>query len=121
MELSLLVVQLVVSLTIYNVWLLRFGKATNWRGGDAASMKEEFAVYGLPTWVMFAVGFLKLSLATFLVVGIWNPTFTKPSAMFLAVLMLAAVIMHFKVQDPPRKSLPAAFMLLLCLSIIFLA
>ena len=108
-------IQVVVALGIYNVWLLRFGKSTNWRGGTARTMKEEFAVYGLPGWLMGVVGFLKLLFATLLIVGLWVPVVTRPAAAGLAVLMAGAVAMHFKVKDPPLRSLPAFVMLVLSL------
>ena len=42
------IAQLIIALGILNVWLLRFNKATIYRGGSAKNMKEEFATYGLP-------------------------------------------------------------------------
>ena len=99
------IIQVAVALGMYNVWLLRFGKSTNWRGGTAR--KEEFAVHGLPGWFMGVVGFLKLLFATLLIVGVWYPVVTRPAAGGLAVLMAGAVAMHFKVKDPPLRSLPA--------------
>jgi hypothetical protein len=87
----------------------------SWRGGDARSLKEEFRVYGLPAWSMGVIGSLKILLAAGLVAGIWLPAVTRPAAAGLAVLMAGAVAMHFKVGDPPRKSLPAFCVLLLCL------
>lgn len=112
--------QIIVALGILNVWLLRYGKDTEWRGGDARSMKEEFAVYGLPSWVMGVVGFLKLLFAVGLIAGIWFPFFTQPAAAGLAVLMLGAVAMHFKVKDPMKRALPAAAMLVMSLLVVFL-
>jgi len=76
-------------------------------------MKEEFAVYGLPGWFMYFIGFLKLSFAVLLIAGIWIPSMTVPAAIGMAVLMLGAVAMHVKVKDPMQKSLPAFCMLLL--------
>jgi uncharacterized membrane protein YphA (DoxX/SURF4 family) len=111
------IIQLVVGLGIYNVWLLRFGKATNWRGGNAKSMREEFAVYGLPSWSVSAVGFLKLLCATALILGVWFPALTRPAGLGLAMLMAGAVAMHVKVKDPIPKSLPALTMLVLSLFI----
>lgn len=115
MEIAVTVIQVIVALGIYNVWLLRFGKATSWRGGNAANMKEEFAVYGLPPVAVGVIGALKLILATLLIIGIWVPAVTKPAALGLAVLMLGAVSMHLKVKDPIQKSLPATTMLALSL------
>lgn len=114
-ETAVTVIQVIVALGIYNVWLLRFGKATSWRGGNATNMKEEFAAYGLPPVAVGIIGALKLILATLLIVGIWAPTVTKPAALGLAVLMLGAVSMHLKVKDPIQKSLPATTMLVLSL------
>jgi hypothetical protein len=109
------IVQVVIALGIYNVWLVRYGRSTNWRGGTAQNLKEEFAVYGLPGWFMGIVGFLKLLFATLLIVGIWFPLVTKPAAAGMAVLMAGAVTMHLKVKDPFLRSLPAFTMLILSL------
>lgn len=117
MSTLILVAQIVVALAILNVWLLRAQKATAWRGGDATNMREEFAVYGLPEWFMRVVGALKVTFAALLVAGIWVPALTKPAAVGLGLLMLGAVVMHFKVGDPPRKSLPAFTLLALCAAI----
>jgi uncharacterized membrane protein YphA (DoxX/SURF4 family) len=105
--------QVVIAMGILNVWLLRFGKPTEWRGGDAKNMKEEFAVYGLPAWSVGVVGFLKILLAALLIAGIWLPAVTKPAAIGMAVLMLGAVSMHIKVKDPLQRSLPAFCVLVL--------
>jgi len=115
MDLAVKIIQVVVALGIYNVWLLRFRKSTSWRGGTAQSLREEFEVYGLPGWFMGVVGLLKLLCATLLIVGIWFPPVTRPAAAGLAVLMLGAVAMHVKVKDPAMRSLPAFTMLVLCL------
>jgi len=110
-----LVFQLIIALGILNVWMLRSGKSTTWRGGDAQNMKEEFEVYGLPEWFMRVVGVMKISFATLLIVGVWVPGVTPYAAAGMVALMIGAVGMHIKVKDPIRKSLPA--MSLLCLSL----
>ena len=113
-------IKLIIGLGIYNVWLLRTRKVTNWRGGDAKNMKEEFAVYGLPGWFMNVVGFFKLLFATLLIVSIWVPSLTLPAAVGMGLLMLGAVSMHFKVKDPPKKALPSFTLFVLCLFVAFL-
>lgn len=110
--------QLIIALGIYNVWLLRYNKASPFRGGNANSMTEEFRVYGLPDWSLPVVMVLKLGLATALLLGIWQPPLVLPAAAGMAILMLGAVSMHCKARDPIRKATPAATLLLLCLIII---
>ena len=111
-----IVIQILIALTILNVWLVRFGKPTSWRGDSASNMKEEFEVYGLPGWFVPLIGGAKLVLAAALVVGVWVPALVQPAAIGMAILMAGAVAMHLKVQDPPEKSFPAFSML--CLSVI---
>lgn len=120
MELAVQVVQVVVALVIFNVWLLRFNKTTEWRGGSASNMKEEFDAYGLPTGSVYVVGALKLLCAAGLIAGIWFPQLVLPSAIGLAVLMAGAVAMHIKIGDPMKKSFPAFTMLVLSVLIAVL-
>lgn len=105
--------QVVVGLGLLNVWLIRFSKSTPWRGGEAKNMREEFAVYGLPLWLMWAVGVVKISLGLLLLAGLWVPGLAKPAALGITVLMLGALAMHLKISDPWKRSVPALAVLVL--------
>jgi len=115
------VVRLIVSLGIYNVWLLRFDKATPYRGGEAKNMKEEFASYGLSERFMKTIGFFKLLTATLILLGFWFPTLELIGALGLSALMAGAVAMHLKVKDPIKKALPALGMLSMSLFLLLQA
>lgn len=117
MQLVIPALQVVAALVLLSVWLVRFGRATPYRGGNAQSMKEEFAAYGLPAWSMYVVGTLKVGLAVALIAGLWLPAVVVPAALLLGGLMLGAVAMHLKIRDPLRKSMPALVMLLLSICI----
>jgi len=109
--------QIIVALGLLNVWLLRFNQSTAYRGGGARSMPEEFAAYGLPGWMIYAVGALKVGGALCLVTGIWFPSLVFPAALVIGVLMVGALAMHFRIGDPVKKSVPALFMLTSCILI----
>ena len=81
------------------------------RGGDAASMKDEFAVYGLPIWSVYVVGGLKIIGATLLLLGIAYPVMVAPSALIICTLMVGAVAMHLKIRDTPLKTAPSLLVL----------
>lgn len=120
MEWIKIAIQLLIAVSIFNVWILRFSKSTSWRGGAAKNMKEEFELYGLPQWFMWLIGILKLTLATLLIVGIFVPALIEPAAIGMAVLMLGAIIMHIKVKDSLIKSFPAfTFLVLSIVLLIF--
>lgn len=119
MELLHTLCQLAIGLGILNVWFLRSKRKTSYRGGGAASLKEEFAAYGLPGWMFVVVGILKVGAALALLAGVFLPDLVKPAAIVMAGLMGGAVVMHVKVKDPAEKSLPAATLLLLSLVLIF--
>jgi uncharacterized membrane protein YphA (DoxX/SURF4 family) len=115
-----IILQLIIALGIFNVWLLRPSRATAWRGGGARTMREEFAAYGLPEWSMWAVGALKLGFAVLLIVGIWAPGAADLAALGIAVLMAGAVFMHLNIRDPLKKALPSFTLLVLSLVVIAL-
>lgn len=117
MRTIMVILQLTAAFGLLNVWLLRFNRRTAYRGGEAASMPEEFAAYGLPVWFAYVVGTLKVGAALALIAGIWFPAVVLPAAALICVLMLGALAMHARIGDPLRKSLPALGMLVLCLAI----
>ena len=111
MRTLLIVLQLAVALGLLNVWLLRFNRSTAYRGGDASSMREEFARYGLPLWSMWLIGVLKVGAALCLIAGLWLPFLVLPAAVLISALMIGALAMHLKIRDPLKKSLPALLVL----------
>jgi hypothetical protein len=113
--------QIIAALGIFNVWLLRFGQDTEYRGGNASNMSEEFMVYSLPPVAVYIVGFLKIASAIGLLAGIFLQSLVIPSATLLAALMIGASGMHLKIKDPFKKSIPALIMLALCVAILLLA
>lgn len=114
MEILKIVLLLIVGLGILNVWLLRFNKNTSFRGGSAGDMVEEFQAYGLPTKLVYIVGFIKCSLALLLIVGIWVESLVLPAALGMGIMMLGAIAMHIKIGDTWRQTLPALSLLIIC-------
>lgn len=119
MDYITIALQVIVALSILNVWLLQYNKPTQWRGGNATNILEEFKVYGLPVWMCYAVGFLKVTLALALFLAIWYPNLQQLAALGLATLLLGSITMHFKIKDPLKKSFPAFLFLCMCLYIAF--
>lgn len=111
MNTLLYAVQCIVALGLVNVWVIRFGKKTPYRGGASENLPDEFAAYGLPPWSLWFVGAFKLGCAILFLAGIWFPVAVAPTAAVLALLMLGALFMHMKVRDPLVRSLPATLML----------
>ena len=109
------ILQILIAFGLVNVWLVRSGRATKYRGAGAQNMKQEFAVYGLPSWFMYVIGFLKMVIALVMIIGLFVPQIMYPfgflALIVLSVLMLGALSMHIKVRDPFIKMLPALLML----------
>lgn len=117
----LVILQLVVGLGLLNVWMIRRGGPTSYRGGQAQTLRGEFAAYSLPLWMFYLVGGLKVVAGLALIVGIWVPTIVRPAALLVAVLMVGAIAMHLKVKDPVQRSLPALAVLAMCAWIVKLS
>ncbi len=115
-----IVLQIIVGLGLLNVWLLRCGRKTPYRGKGAASLRGEFEAYGLPIWAMWVIGALKIGVAAALLVGVWMPALVQPAALVLILLMLGAFGMHLKVKDPFKAAVPALAMLIMAVTIALL-
>lgn len=112
------ILQVIVGIGLLNVWLLRSGGPTQYRGGVSQTMREEFQAYGLPGWTYYLVGGLKILAGLMLIVGIWLPVLVQPAAVVVILLMLGALAMHIKVGDPLLRSVPALLVLGLCVAIL---
>jgi uncharacterized membrane protein YphA (DoxX/SURF4 family) len=113
MKILMMSLQVVVALGLLNVWLFRFGRSSAYRGGNAKTMREEFAVYGLPGWFMVLIGVLKVGAAICLLAGLWLHILVMPAALLICVLMVGALAMHLKAEDNAQKYLPALAVLIL--------
>lgn len=117
MDYIVIALQLLVGISILNVWLIQYKKPTKWRGGEAKTIIEEFHVYGLPTWFCYVIGAAKVLLAIGLLASIQYPVIMVPSAIGLGALLAGSVIMHIKIKDPFYKSIPALSFLIACILI----
>ena len=120
MEYLVIAFKLIVGLSVLNVWLVRSKKSTAWRGGDAKTITEEFKTYGLPGWMVYVIGSVKVGLALLLLAAIYYPGVASYAAYGIAFLMMGAVLMHLKIGDPLKKSFPAFLFLVLSLAIALL-
>jgi uncharacterized membrane protein YphA (DoxX/SURF4 family) len=114
------VLQVGLGLSMINVWVFRSQLESEYRGGSAKNMVEEFASYGLPAWLMYVVGALKITASLFLFAGLKYSTLIEPAAVSISALMIGAVAMHVKVGDGFKKLLPAVSCLIVSLLITFL-
>ena len=96
MQTITLILQVVIALGLFNVWLLRFSRSTPYRGGAAGTMPEEFLAYGLPRWSTYLVGLLKLGAGLALIIGLWHPHWVRPAALLIAGLMVGAIFYAFQ-------------------------
>ena len=120
LELLARVLEVVVGLGLLNVWLLRSRSATSYRGGDAKTLRQEFAAYGLPVSAFYVVGTLKVAAGLILLSALVLPMPARLAATVVAGLMVGALAMHIRVKDPASKSVPAALMLAMCVGIMVL-
>ena len=112
------ILSVVVGLTVINVWLFRSNRSTSYRGGDAASLMEEFQVYGLEDYFLI-IGIIKVSLAIILLLSLYFKKLSFFASSGIGIMMLVAVYMHINVGDELIKSMPASVMLASCLIIAY--
>jgi len=117
-----LILKIIIALGLLNVWVLRFDKITPYRGGDAKNMIEEFKNYGLPTTFMYGVGLFKVLLALFLIVSVFMgdalDQYVYMGLVFLSFVMVGSILMHLRIKDPLKKSMPAILMIIMSVIVL---
>ncbi len=100
------VLQLIVAISVYYVWIFRFD-----------NIIKEFKLFGLSDLTRSAVGTAKISLATLLIVGVWFPVLVTFASLLMGFFMLSAQFFHFKNKSLFIKRLPSLIFLVSCLLI----
>lgn len=121
MEYIKIFLQLAIALGIINVWIFRPTLRTDYRGGQAKTLKEEFLAYGYPSWFIYAIGSFKLMFASFLVLDFWIDNMAFIGSIGLMCLMMGAVYSHYIVRDKLKKYIPATVMLTACMLLTLLS
>ena len=113
--------QIVVALTILNVWFFRANRKTKFRGTTSRTLSEEFENYGLSKRAFVITSVVKPTLAILLLISLYFPFLTIPSTLALSAFMIGALYMHFRVKDEITKYLPALSILCGCIIILILS
>jgi hypothetical protein len=115
----IIVLKIIISISMLNVWLIQSRKPTKWRGGAAKNIIEEFKVYGLSKEFCYVIGFLKVSLALVLMASIRFDNLVLIGSLGLTILLIGSIIMHIKVKDEWYKSFPAFLFIVMNLIIAY--
>lgn len=105
-----IVCQLVIAISILNVWVLRF-----------ETMANDFKTFNFPDWFRNVVGIAKGLLCVLLISGIWMYQMAIIASLSIAIIMLVAVIAHYIAKHSLAKTLPALGLCLLCLVVALLS
>ena len=100
--------QIIVAISVVYVWTFRFH-----------NVLKEFEQFGLRDLTRNIVGATKISLATLLIVGIWNSSLVLIPSILMGLIMIGAQYFHFKISNPFIKHLPSLILLALCAFIAY--
>ncbi|MEJ6798570.1 MAG: DoxX family protein [Crocinitomicaceae bacterium] len=100
--------QIIVAISVVYVWTFRFH-----------NVLKDFEQFGLSDLTRNIVGATKISLATLLIVGIWNSSLVLIPSILMGLIMIGAQYFHFKISNPFIKHLPSLILLALCAFIAY--
>ena len=106
MENVSIVFQLIVSISVFIVWIFRYD-----------NIVVEFKDYGYSDLLRNFVGVAKTSTSTLLIVGLWYNEITIYASLSMAFFMLCAQLSHIKVKNPFIKFVPSLIFLIMSLFI----
>lgn len=90
--------KIIAGVSVFFVWAVRY-----------ENIKKEFDHYNLPKWVRDFVGILKISFTAMLQSN--DNELVLFGSLGIILLMTAAVITHFRVNNPYNRMIPAISML----------
>ena len=106
-EILLEILTMFVFGSILFVWVVRY-----------ENIKDEFKHFKLPEWLRDLVGIFKISFSIMLLNGekevVWL------GALGIGLLMVAALVTHFRLKSSYSKMLPSFSLLCACLAIVYL-
>lgn len=100
----IILVQIVIALSVYFVWIFRYDNVI-----------KEFKQFGLSDVIRNMVGAAKISLAALLIAGIWFQSLVLISSLLMGFFMMSAQFFHFKNGSPIQKRTPSLILLLACI------
>ena len=106
MENVSIVFQLIVSISVFFVWIFRYD-----------NIVVEFKVYGYSDLLRNFVGVAKTSTSTLLILGLWYNEITIYASLSMAFFMLCAQLSHIKVKNPFIKFVQSLIFLIMSLFI----
>ena len=106
MENVSIVFQLIVSISVFIIWIFRYD-----------NIVVEFKVYGYSDLLRNFVGVAKTSTSTLLILGLWYNEITIYASLSMAFFMLCAQLSHIKVKNPFIKFVPSLIFLIMSLFI----
>lgn len=99
-------IKIFVFSSVLFVWVVRYN-----------NIVEEFRFYNYPDWLRDLVGIVKISLVIMLIRD--ELYFVKIGAIGIMILMLAAMITHFRVKNLFAKMVPSIVLFGFCSLILF--
>ena len=106
MENVSIVFQLIVSISVFIVWIFRYD-----------NIVVEFKDYGYSDLLRNFVGVAKTSTSTLLILGLWYNEITIYASLSMAFFMFCAQLSHIKVKNPFIKFVPSLIFLIMSLFI----
>ena len=96
--------KILVFASVLFVWVVRYD-----------NIIEEFKVFGYPSWMRDLVGILKISFVIMLMNK--NSDLINLGCMGIILLMICALVTHFRMKNPLPKMLPSLTLLFLSIVI----
>ena len=106
MENVSIVFKLIVSISVFIVWIFRYD-----------NIVVEFKVYGYSDLLRNFVGVAKTSTSTLLILGLWFNEITIYASLSMAFFMFCAQLSHIKVKNRFIKFVPSLIFLIMSLFI----
>ncbi|WP_337099122.1 DoxX family protein [Paenibacillus sp. YIM B09110] len=86
----------------------------------ASHQVELFDSIKLPQWFRVITGYVQIVGCMGLIIGYWYPEFAAWAGIMIGIMMLFALLSHFRVKHPIGKMIPALLNLVISIAVVIL-